>query len=180
MPSGKRGHFSPSILGGGELTQTCTSLLERSWIWSGLRHPCWHCRRSVLHQLPGQEQEAAYAGDLVRVFCRIWDANSKSVQVAYGFPLLSGGLVDDSIIWGLREVELCVDGKVDKHRLSSFPDTLCYSINTYLSTSGGQSCSYKVTPLRNWLLFKVISNGFVSFKISVTSNCNGTVTLKSR
>jgi hypothetical protein len=29
-----------------------------------------------------------------------------SLQVAYGFPLLSGGLVDDSIVWGLREVEL--------------------------------------------------------------------------
>ncbi len=27
--------------------------------------------------------------------------------------------------------------------------------------------------------FKVTSNGFVTFKIAVTSNCNGTVTLKS-
>ncbi len=46
-------------------------------------------------------------------------------------------------------------------------------------TSGGQSYSYKVTPLRNQLLFKVTSNGFVTFKIAVTSNCNGTFTFKS-
>ncbi len=34
-------------------------------------------------------------------------------------------------------------------------------------------------PLRNWLLFLVTSNYFVTVKISVTSNCNGTVTMKN-
>ncbi len=33
-------------------------------------------------------------------------------------------------------------------------------------------------PLRNKLLFVVTSNYFVTFEMSVTSNCNGTVTRK--
>ncbi len=52
-------------------------------------------------------------------------------------------------------------------------------LGALLLGSGGQSYSYKVTPLRNLLLFKVTSNGFVPFKIAVTSNCNGAVTFKS-
>jgi hypothetical protein len=45
-------------------------------------------------------------------------------------------------------------------------------------TVGGRNYSYKVTPLHSLLLFKVTSNGFVTFKTLVTSNCNETVTFK--
>ncbi len=41
---------------------------------------------------------------------------------------------------------------------------------------GSVERSYKVTPLCNLLLFKVTSNGFVLFKIAVTSNSSGTAT----
>jgi hypothetical protein len=36
-----------------------------------------------------------------------------------------------------------------------------------------------IVPLRNWLLFVVNTNYFVTFKISVTSNCNSAVTIKN-
>ncbi len=67
--------------------------------------------------------------------------------------------------------ELDIPGSVLYHREAGMLG--CSAI------SGGQSYSYKVTPLCNYLLFKVTSSGFVTFKIAVTSNCNGTVIFKS-
>jgi hypothetical protein len=40
-------------------------------------------------------------------------------------------------------------------------------------------CSIVTLPLRNLLLYVVTSGDFVTFKIAVTSNCNGTVTVKN-
>jgi hypothetical protein len=40
-------------------------------------------------------------------------------------------------------------------------------------------CNGVTVPLRNYLLFLVTSNDFVTFKRAVTNNCNGTVTRKN-
>jgi hypothetical protein len=48
------------------------------------------------------------------------------------------------------------------------------------TVSGGQSYSYSVTKLHNWVLFEVTSNIFIAFKTAIISNCIGIVAIKMR
>jgi hypothetical protein len=48
------------------------------------------------------------------------------------------------------------------------------------TVSSGQSYSYSVTKLHNWVLLEVTSNIFVAFKTAITSNCIGIVAIKMR
>ncbi len=90
-----------------------------------------------------------------------------------------------------RRISVCAtidqSTKFDHALLATAQNSVCATIGQSTKfdhallaiASGGQSYSYKVTPLCNQLFFKVTSNGFVTFKIAVTSHCNGTVTFKS-
>jgi hypothetical protein len=53
----------------------------------------------------GRSGTAAYAGDIIAAMGRIREAYGRSVRVVHGFPLIGGGLVDDSTVRGLREIE---------------------------------------------------------------------------
>ncbi len=54
--------------------------------------------------------------------------------MVHGFPVIGGGLVDDSTIRVLRERELWL-AEVDRRRLGSHPDTSDYFIKHFLSTT---------------------------------------------
>ncbi len=89
----------------------------------------------------GRGGTAAYAGDVVRAAVRIREVYGKNVRVVHGFPLIGGGgLVDDSTVRGLREIELWL-AEVDKRRLGSLPQTSKYFINNYLSTTSSSNTS---------------------------------------
>jgi hypothetical protein len=81
----------------------------------------------------GRSGTAAYAGDIVAAMGRIWEAYSRCVRVVHGFPLIGGGLVDDSTVRGLREIEYWL-AEVDRRRLGSLPDTSDYFIKHFLIT----------------------------------------------
>jgi hypothetical protein len=49
---------------------------------------------------------AAYAEELVRAIARIRDAYASSVRIVHGFPVLIGGLDDESVIRSILEIEL--------------------------------------------------------------------------
>ncbi len=60
----------------------------------------------------------------------------------------------------------------------------CYNISTRMYKKkwscsalilifSNNKCDRVTLPLRNWLLFEVTSNGFVTFQIPVTSSCKG-------
>jgi hypothetical protein len=64
----------------------------------------------------------------------------------------------------------------------------CYNISTRIQKNSAvalnlpflyDKCNEVTVPLRNLLLFVVTSIDFVTFKISVTSNCYGTVARKN-
>jgi hypothetical protein len=82
----------------------------------------------------GRNGTAAYAGDIVAAMSRIREAYGRNVRVVHGFPVIGRGLVDDSTIRGLREIELWL-AEVDGRRLGSLPDTSDYFIKHFLSTT---------------------------------------------
>ncbi len=59
----------------------------------------------------------------------------------------------------------------------------CYNISAhfraFLHFFKNNKCNGVLVPVRNQLLFVVTSNDFVTFKISLTSNCNETITKKN-
>jgi hypothetical protein len=46
----------------------------------------------------GRSGMAAYAGDVVAAMSRIREAYGRNVRVVHGFPVIGGGLLDDSTI----------------------------------------------------------------------------------
>ncbi len=54
----------------------------------------------------GRSGTAAYAGDIVAAMSRIREVYGRNVRVVHGFPVIGGGLVDDTTIRGLWEIEL--------------------------------------------------------------------------
>ncbi len=52
--------------------------------------------------------------------------------MVHGFPVIGGGLVDDSTIRGLREIKLWL-AEVDRRCLGSFPETSEYFIKHFLN-----------------------------------------------
>jgi hypothetical protein len=88
----------------------------------------------------GRGGTAADAGDVVRAATWIREVYGRSMRVVHGFPLLAGGLVDNSPVRGLREVELWL-AEVDKRRLASLPETSAFFTNTFLRTTSSISAS---------------------------------------
>ncbi len=81
----------------------------------------------------GRSGTAAYAGDIVAAMSRIREAYGRSVRVVHGFPLIGGGLVDESTVRGLREIEYWL-AEVDRRRLGSLPETSDYYVKHFLTT----------------------------------------------
>jgi hypothetical protein len=71
---------------------------------------------------------------------RIREVYGKNVRVVHGFPLIQGGLVDESTIRGLREIELWL-AEADKRRLGSLPETSAYFTDKFLSTTSRNAAS---------------------------------------
>jgi hypothetical protein len=46
----------------------------------------------------GRSGTAAYAGDIVAAMSRIREVDGRNVRVVHGFPMISGGLVDDNTV----------------------------------------------------------------------------------
>ncbi len=88
----------------------------------------------------GRVGTAAYAGDVVKATLRIREVYGKNVRVVHGFPLIQGGLMDESTVRGLREIELWL-AEVDKRRLGSLPETSAYFTDKFLSTTSGNAAS---------------------------------------
>jgi hypothetical protein len=82
----------------------------------------------------GRVGTAAYASDIVRAIGRVRGAYGVGVRVVHGFPLVVGGLEDESTVRGLREVE-CWLAKVDKRRQYSLPQTSAHFTSTFLQTN---------------------------------------------
>jgi hypothetical protein len=97
----------------------------------------------------GRSGTAAYAGDIVAAMNRIREAYGRSVRVVHGFPLIGGGLVDESTIRGLREIEYWL-AEVDRRRQCSLPETSDYFITHFLTsktthtTNGNQRLALKL------------------------------------
>jgi hypothetical protein len=81
----------------------------------------------------GRSGTAAYAGDIVAAMSRIREAYGRSVRVVHGFPLIGGGLVDESTVRGLREIKYWL-AEVDQRRLGSLPETSDYYVKHFLTT----------------------------------------------
>jgi hypothetical protein len=84
---------------------------------------------------------AAYAEELVRSLARIRDAYASSVRIVHGFPVLIGGLDDESVIRSILEIELWLSDS-DKRRMHSLPNTSAHYISEWLKTgTDGTSAS---------------------------------------
>jgi hypothetical protein len=77
---------------------------------------------------------AAYAEELVRAIARIRDAYAGSVRIVHGFPVLIGGLDDESVIRSILEIELWLADS-DKRRMHSLPSTSAHFISEWLRTN---------------------------------------------
>jgi hypothetical protein len=77
---------------------------------------------------------AAYAEELVRAIARIRDAYAGSVRIVHGFPVLIGGLDDESVIRSILEIELWLADS-DKRRMHSLPSTSAHLISEWLRTN---------------------------------------------
>ncbi len=84
---------------------------------------------------------ATYAEELVRSLARIRDAYASSVRIVHGFPVLIGGLDDESVIRSILEIELWLSDS-DKRRMHSLPNTSAHYISEWLKTgTDGTSAS---------------------------------------
>jgi hypothetical protein len=86
----------------------------------------------------GRVGTAAYAGDIVKATLLIREVYGKNVRVVHGFPLIPGGLMDESTVRGLREIELWL-AEVDKRHLGSLPETSAYFTSNFLCTTSGST-----------------------------------------
>jgi hypothetical protein len=87
---------------------------------------------------------AAYAEELVRSLARIRDAYASSVRNVHGFPVLIGGLDDESVIRSILEIELWLADS-DKRRMYSLPNTSAHYISEWLRP-GKSDSSDTVSP----------------------------------
>ncbi len=83
---------------------------------------------------------AAYAEELVRALARILDAYVNSVRIVHGFPVLIGGLDDESVVRSILEIELWLADS-DKRRMHSLPNTSAHYISEWLRTNKSDSGS---------------------------------------
>jgi hypothetical protein len=83
---------------------------------------------------------AAYAEELVRALARIRDAYANSVRIVHGFPVLIGGLDDESVVRSILEIELWLADS-DKRRMHSLPNTSAHYISEWLRTNKSDSGS---------------------------------------
>ncbi len=83
---------------------------------------------------------AAYAEELVRAIARIRDAYANSVRIVHGFPVLIGGLDDESVIRSILEIELWLADS-DKRRMHSLPNTSAHYISEWLRTNKADTVS---------------------------------------
>ncbi len=83
---------------------------------------------------------AAYAEELVRALARIRDAYANYVQIVHGFPVLVGGLDDESVVRSILEIELWLADS-DKRCMHSLPNTSAHYISEWLRTKKSYSGS---------------------------------------
>ncbi len=83
---------------------------------------------------------ATYAKELVRALARIRDAYANSVRIVHGFPVLIGGLENESVVRSILEIELWLADS-DKRRMHSLPNTSAHYITEWLRTNKSYSGS---------------------------------------
>ncbi len=71
---------------------------------------------------------AAYAEELVIALVRIRDAYANYVRIVHGFPVLIGGLDDESVIRSILEIKLWLADS-DKRLMHSLPNTSAHYIS---------------------------------------------------
>ena len=81
---------------------------------------------------------AAYAEDMVRSVARFKEAYGGAVRVVHGFPVIAGGLDDQSAIRALLEIDLWL-GDIDRRRTNSLAETSTFFVKEYYTPSHGTS-----------------------------------------
>ncbi len=101
--------------------------------------------KGVWHKFLARMGTAAYAEEVVRSFARLRDVYGGSIRVVHGFPIIIGGLEDETLIRSMREVERCFHD-IYKKRQHSLPDTSSYLVTDWLTCKKDKKTAADIHP----------------------------------